>query len=114
MATAFGKLFTQSGTEMLFRQFGEAVEYVPANGSQRLIFAIIERDVGFIGEADDVNAQATMVRVRMRSSDGILSTEVNTAKDAIRYAVREGDEPQLKRIVRVVSTDNGVMQMMVQ
>lgn len=96
-------------------QFGETVGYYNRAGDPvRNVTAMVERNVEIVSEAGVVG-QATIIRVRDSSSLGISSTEIDTGGDKVSFALRVGETPaQSKSIVRVMSTENGLVRFMVQ
>lgn len=75
---------------------------------------MVERDVEVISESG-TPAQATIIRVRDDATAGISSTEIDTGGDKVAYSLRAGETPQQRKsIVRVLSTENGMVRFMVQ
>lgn len=108
--TRFAQQFTRLGSPLLIRQFGELVTYFAEGvGGGRAIQAIVERDVQVITD-QGIPALQTLVTVRNDATLGITATEIDTGTDTLRVAMRVGETPQVRQIVRVVSTENGHVQ----
>lgn len=111
MATRFAQQFTRHGAQSLVRQFGEPIVYYADNtGGGRSINAIVERDIDVIGESGEVIGQMIVVRVLNNSTTGISSTEIDTGADQISVALRVGESAVRKQIVKVQSTENGMVR----
>ena len=96
-------------------QFGDSIIYFASGaGDGRAIQAMVDREVGIVGETGEVNALATVVRVFDNVTTGISSTEIDTQADEILVSLRVGETPQRRAIVRVVSTENGLVRFIVQ
>lgn len=95
-------------------QFSEQVTYyADGTGGGRTINAMIEREVQLVSELGDVNGLATVISVLNNATTGISSTEINTEADEITVAMRIGETPQRRQIVRVESTENGIVRFVV-
>lgn len=112
MATRFATRFSRTGAQRLVREFGDSVTYYANNaGAGREIQAMVERDVQVI--ENDVPTLATVIRVRDDATYGISSTEIDTGVDTIAVSLRVGETAQRRQIVRVMSTENGLVRFMV-
>jgi len=105
-------LFSRTGSPTLIHQFGESVTYYPAGDTSagRTIEAMIEREVAGIDQAGDAMVFATVVRVRDDNTLGISATEIDTGADLLGLAMRVGESQRIKQIVRVLSTENGLVR----
>lgn len=116
MPTRFESLFYRTAANHLVRQFGETVTYYAGGtGSGREIQAIVERGTPrVIAETGDIASQHIIVRVKNSSKDGITSTEVNTGSDTIGVPVRVGEVAKVRSIVRVMSDNAGIVEVLCQ
>lgn len=115
MATRFAQQFRRAGSVSLMAQFGDDVIYYAGGvGDGRAIKGMIERDVSVISEAGDVVGLAFVIRVLDNDTTGISSTEVDTGTDLIGVSLRVGEEMQQRQVVRVISTENGIVRLQVQ
>lgn len=114
MATRFATQFARTGAVNLSLQFGETIEYYNRAGDPvRVVQAMIDRNVEVISEAG-VPGHATIIRVQDDSTSGITSTEIDTGGDEVAYARRVGEDRKRRAVVRVESTENGLVRFMVQ
>lgn len=92
--------------------FGESVVYYPDGdeGAGRTISARLERNVEVIGQGGDMMVFRTVVSVLDSSTVGISATEIDTHRDKVGLAMRIGESPKIRQIVRVQSTENGIVR----
>lgn len=116
MATRFASQFARSAAPNLMFQFSEPIGYYNAAGDAvRTIDALIERNVEMIDETGGtVAANAMIIRVRDSATLGISSTEIDTGGDEVSVALRVGEDAQRRAIVKVLSTENGLVRFGVQ
>ena len=111
MATRFSQQFNRLGAPLLIRQFGESiVYYAGGTGAGRTIDAIIDREHSVVSDIGEVIGFVTLIQVRDSSTLGISAAEIDTGDDEVSVALRTGKDVQRRQIVRVVSTDNGMVQ----
>jgi len=107
MPSAFDLHFASAGFPMLLSQFGEPVTYYSKGiGTGRPIEGIVERDVQVVTD-QGIPALQTYVTVKNDGILGISSTEIDTGRDTCSISLRIGESPQVRQIVRVVSTEHG-------
>lgn len=112
--TRFATNFARTGAQSLTLQFGETIGYYNRAGDAvRNVSAMIDRNVEIVSEAG-IPGHATIIRVRNDATYGITSTEIDTGGDEVSYARRVGETAKRRAIVRVESTDNGIVRFMVQ
>lgn len=121
MATRFASQFKRSAVPGLLRQFAETITYHPGSGNgtgpgpgpggaSREVEAMIEREGPGLLDEMGVAVFAAILRVKNSSTDGIASTEIETAGDEVSFPLRAGESVTRKAIMRVISTDNGVVR----
>jgi len=112
VATVFDQQFAAVGFSQLLSQFGERVTYHPFGGVARSIDAIVERQqIQVLPEDGDNNTPVFLVQVYNASPNGIKSDELNIGGDAIEFPVRIGEQPSLRRVVRLLSHHGGVVNL---
>lgn len=114
--TTFGRIFLRTGGPNLFRQFGEYVTYYNRDGDAgRSVRAMVERGtLDVVTEAGDLTSQAVIVRVENHATRGITSTEIDTGGDELSVALRNGETPQRRSIVRVLGDSAGFVRFLCQ
>lgn len=115
MATRFAQQFSRTAVPNLIRQFGELIGYLESGNPCRDIYAIVERNqVAIMAEVGEVLTQSIIVRVANDDTAGILATKLDTGRDKVTVALKEGDEPSLRSIVSRLSSANGFVRFLVQ
>jgi len=95
----------------LILEFGQAVTYQPASGSPRNIYAIVDHNgVKRLDAAPQGHGPVMTVSVFNHSSYGITPAEVDTGKDTIVIPNRVGSAVKVRRLSRIVSQDEGIVQ----
>ena len=91
-------------------EFAETVVYYAGGGSVgRAIKAVIERDVQTITD-QGIPALATFINVANDATLGITSTEVDTGRDKLSVSLRLNETAQLRQIIQVTDTDDGMIR----
>jgi hypothetical protein len=116
MPSTFNKQFSAVAAPDLIGYFGEDLVYLPENGAEgRPIKGIVERGaLEIIAEIGDHVSQAIIVQVLSHKLRGILASEIDTGGDRIRVALRIGDDPVERPIVKVISDSGGFVRFAVQ
>jgi hypothetical protein len=98
------------GADVLLEIFGESATYKPAGGGSRSIQAIIDRDdaAALVGLA---NSPLLIVRVKNSTTEGISASEIDTGGDKINLVVRLGETAQDRNITRILSQDQGMLEL---
>lgn len=86
-------------------EFAELVTYLPLNGASREDIAATVTRQPPEGVIDGVIAPMVLIRVANDEETGIASDEWDSGGDKIEIADREGAEPEVLSIVRLVSHD---------
>lgn len=115
MSTRFSQRFSRTSAPSLVREFGETVTYYPAGGgASRSIQAMVDREsIRFVGPGE-AQVQQITVRVRNHATLGILSDLIDTGGDAVALPLRVGESAVQRSIVRVLSTENGLVEFVVE
>lgn len=93
--------------------FAEVVTYYAGGtGSGRAVNAVVERDVQLITD-QNIPALATFIYVANDETIGISSTELDTGKDTLGVSLRYGESAQVRQIVGVDESDEGMMRIQV-
>jgi hypothetical protein len=94
----------------MLADFGETVVYVPREGEERTIQAIVERgDAAPVpGAADGLSPQVRLT-VANDATEGIASSELDTGGDRVRAAPRVGGEARTMEITRILYHDSGAL-----
>lgn len=116
MPSLFHKQFSQVAAPGLIGYFGEDLVYLPASGAEgRPIKGIVERGaMEILAEIGDHATQAIIVQVLSHGVRGILASEIDTGGDRIRVALRIGDLPVDRPIVKVIDDSGGFVRFAVQ
>lgn len=92
----------------------EDVTYYPYGGNSRAIKALVDRDeVQPIPGTPHGISPGAEITVRNDSTYGISSSELDKNLDKISYAIRIGEVAQSRKIIAIVSVDNGMMTLRV-
>ena len=92
--------------------FAEDVVYYPYSGEPRSISVVIERQqVQLNPEDGDTLSPVFIVHVANNATEGISSDELNVGGDAIEIAVRVGEQPQMRRVMRLLGHDEGMIDL---
>ena len=112
---SFQDILTNTADNVLSTLGEESVTYLPSGGDSRAITAIVNRSppAGLDGAPHGHAPLATIV-VKNDATDGISSSEINTAKDKLKLPVRIGQSPQARRLTKILSQDAGMMKLEVR
>jgi hypothetical protein len=111
------------GAELILKQFGEQVTYVPAHGAERIILAVVDRNPpadiaetpqGTMADAITVEVANRLTAVAQDGVGGIGAVELDTGRDAVMVSRRLGGMASKQRIARILSQDAGMMRLEVQ
>jgi hypothetical protein len=92
--------------------FGESVDFVPADGPERRLSGVnVEReDFGLIESRQSGTATPSLlIFVPNNSRTGVRRCDLDEGADKFRVSVGVGGTPSLRQIFRVVSEDNGML-----
>ncbi len=108
--TRFATQFKRYAARDLVRQFGESLIYYDGgSGAGRSVTGIVERDVQTITD-ENIPALSTFVTLRDDATAGVASTGIDTGTDTIAVPLRVGETAQVRQVVRVESTENGLVR----
>lgn len=114
MTTRMATMFSRSAAPNLVRQFGDTITYHKNGGGTRSVSAMIERDVQVLTETGDVLVYDFVLRVEDDETTGITSTEIDAGTDVVSVPLRVGEAACRRQIIRVLSTENGLVRFAVQ
>ena len=92
--------------------FDEEVTYVPLTGDQRVIRAVVTRNVPEpIAENKKTSSPVLIVEVRNSATLGISSAEIDLGGDKISLPVRVGKTAESRPITQILSQDTGTLRL---
>lgn len=98
--------------------FAETVTYYPhtyygetARDSRSISAVVIREDMEVVSEDGDTVLPVFQVFVINSNTTGISSDELDLGGDAIELPPRDGKTAEKKRIQRIVSQDNGMLEL---
>lgn len=92
--------------------FAESVVYYPYSGEPRTIDVVIERQqVQLNPEDGDTLTPVFLVHVANNATEGISSDELNVGGDTMEIAVRVGETPTMRRVIRLLGHDEGMIDL---
>lgn len=92
--------------------FAESVVYYPFSGEPRSIDVVVERQqVQLNPEDGDTLTPVFIVHVANDATEGISSDELNVGGDRIELAVRVGETPTLRTVMRLLGHDEGMIDL---
>ena len=95
--------------------FGETITYRPNDGRPRRITAIVERNDA---ETDPATGRARRpditISVLNNDLDGIAVGELDTGRDHVELARREGGDQEIRPLGEIVSQDAGILTLRVR
>lgn len=92
--------------------FAESVVYYPYLGEPRTIDVVIERQqVQLNPEDGDTLTPVFLVHVANNATEGISSEELNVGGDTMEIAVRVGETPTMRRVIRLLGHDEGMLDL---
>lgn len=80
----------------------------------RIVKAVIERDVQVLASTGEVTVYDIVCEVLDDASEGIAATEIDTGPDQVTVPLRVGETGVRRQIVKVLSTENGLVRFAVQ
>ena len=90
--------------------FAEPVVYIKRTGKARSINAIVVRNsLSILPEDGDVVTPVFEVKVANDLVKGITSDELDLGGDCIAFAVRVGEKPERRSIIRLLEHDEGMV-----
>ncbi len=116
MPTRFEQQFKRIAVPNLVRQFSESIEYFPGGmGSGRVVNALVVRDpLAIASEVGEVLVNALVIRVENHGCRGITAEEIDTGRDKVFVALKNGGDSSLRSIVQLLSDANGFLRFLVQ
>jgi hypothetical protein len=116
MPTRFEQQFKRVAVPNLVRQFGECIQYFPGGaGSGRDIDALVVRDpLAVASEVGELLVNALIIRVENNECRGITAEEIDTGRDKVFVALKNGGAGSLRSIVQLLSDANGFLRFLVQ
>ena len=92
--------------------FAEPVVYIKRTGKARPINAIVVRDMlSILPEDGDTITPVFEVFVPNDNIKGIASDELDLGGDCIAFAVRVGEKPTRRTIMKLLAHDEGMLQL---
>lgn len=116
MPTRFEQQFKRVAVPNLVRQFGECIQYFPGGaGSGRDIDALVVRDpLAVASEVGELLVNALIIRVENNECRGITAEEIDTGRDKVFVALKNGGTGSLRSIIQLLSDANGFLRFLVQ
>lgn len=92
--------------------FAEPVVYIKRTGKARSINAIVVRDaLSILPEDGDTITPVFEIHVANDIASGIASDELDLGGDCIAFAVRVGEKPSRRTVVKLLAHDEGMLQL---
>jgi len=124
MASRFAQLFQRTGARHLLRQFWEPITYWPKSDQWGVdpceddaveMYAKVERQgVAAIAEMYGMPTDSFIVTILNHETDGRLVEDIDDTGDAIDVAPEVGLEPIRKQIVKIISSESGLVRFLVR
>lgn len=95
--------------------FGETITYRPADGRPRRITAVVERnDAETDPGAGQTRRPDITISVLNNDLDGISAGELDTGRDHVELARREGADQEIRPLGEIITQDEGILTLRVR
>jgi hypothetical protein len=108
MSEAFDQTIAAAADSFFLLPGAETVTYYPRSGAGRQIKAVVSRigDEQMAGVAGGSRPRAEVL-VKNNSASGISSAELDTGGDKLEVAARQGQRPEMLRLIELLDHDAG-------